>query len=128
MTEQQSHNPYAAALEAHAQGLAAASLRGAASHAAANPGDALALTIELDRLRAENDALRNTKPKSRTSLTDIMSWSEQRAVWTMRMANMCNGCCFIGGAVGSFALVGNTGNGQTAPQSYERVVLALYMM
>ena len=112
-------NPYAAALAQNA-------LRDAAS-ATAPPADASALAVELDRLRIENDALRNRKLKPRTSLTDIMSWSDARAVWTMRVANMGNGCCFIGGGLASFLLV-EASEDTAVPLTYTRVVLALYML
>jgi len=107
-------NPYSRALAMSAAASAAAS---------APSADALALQLELDRLREENDKLRNVKVKAPTSMTDILSWSESRAILTMRMSNMSNGCIFMAGAVGSFLLPG-----AEEVLNFTRVVLALYMM
>ena len=108
-------NPYSRAMALSAAASTAAS--------AASAVDAVALQVELDRLCAENDRLKSVKPKAASSWTDVLSWSERRAIWTMRMSNMCNGCIFMAGAVGSFLLPD-----ADAVQTFTRVVLAMYMM
>jgi hypothetical protein len=108
-------NPYSDAMVSAAASSVAAE--------AALGVDGAALQLELDRLRQENDRLRNVKAKPVSRLSNILSWSESRAIWTMRMSNMCNGCVFMFGAVGSFLLPN-----ADLVQSFTRVVLAMYMM
>jgi hypothetical protein len=114
-TDVSTANPYSSAMAMSAAAATAATV--------ASSVDAIALQVELDRLREENNRLKNVQPKREARMTDILSWSETRAVWTMRMSNMCNGCIFMLGAVGSFLLP----EADTV-QSFTRVVLAMYMM
>jgi hypothetical protein len=113
-------NPYAAAA-------------GAGSPAAlpTSPQAMAAMVLELQRsqaalvkLRAENRKYRVREELESAPMSGgILAWSEERAVGTMQMSNMCNGACLIAAAVGSFFIPGDT-----VVLSFARLVLVCYMV